>query len=392
MLHAHLIEVAYSDMNMTSILLPRRTFMAGLLAASTLRTAQAEKNAHDGAGRHGLVIGQSVALSGPQAGAARPYHQGARVYFDRLNVTGGIHGRRIELLTLDDYGEPATAVANTRKLLDRGVLCLFGYYGSPQVAAAYPLVRDAGILMFAPLAAADTLRGEQFPNVYTLRPDYAQETAAIARHAQTLGARKLGILHAGDGEALAGLDAARRSLPQLGARLVAEGTISAGGVGNVLAAGPESIVIIAGTREAADAVRQLRTKQFHRPVYVFSNAGESLLADELGAAGAGVVVARVVPGTENAQTSIARELVATATAERLGRPNVYMMEGYLAAHVLAQALRQVAAEPTPARLRSAIEKVHDLDAGGFRVHYARDRVGSKLVELALIDSQGRIRE
>lgn len=68
------------------------------------------------------------------------------------------------------------------------------------------------------------------------------------------------------------------------------------------------------------------------------------------------------------------------------------MEGYLAAHVLAQALRQAGADPTPARLKSAIGKLHDLDAGGFRIHYAGDRVGSQLVELALIDSQGHIRE
>lgn len=379
---------------MKSILLPLWWFLAAVLATSAIAAAQAQvqRHAHDGVTRNSLIIGQSVALSGPAAVAARPFHQGARVYFDRLNAAGGIHGRRIELLTLDDYGEPATTVANTRKLLDRGVLCLFGYYGSPQVAAAYPLARDAGTIMFAPLAGADTLRGEQFPNLYTLRPDYAEETAVVARHAQMLGARKLGILHAGDGEALAALDAARRGLSQLGARLVAERLISAGGVGNVLAAEPESIVVIAGTREAADAVRQVRAKQFHRPVYVFSNAGEALLADELGATGAGVVVARVVPGTENAQTSIARELVATATAERLGPPNVYMMEGYLAAHVLAQALRQASAEPTPAKLRTAIEKLHEMDAGGFRVHYAKDGVASKLVELALIDSQGRIRE
>lgn len=379
---------------MKSILLQFQWFMVALLATSVIATAQAQvhTHAHEGVSRNSLTIGQSVALSGPEAAAARPYHQGARLYFERLNAAGGIHGRRIELLTLDDYGEPATALANTRKLLDHGVLCLFGYYGSAQVAAAYPLVRDTGILMFAPLAAADTLRGEQFPNVYALRPDYAQEAAAVIRHAQMLGARKFGILHAGDGEALAALDAARRSLPQQGAELLATAPISARGVQNVLATSPESIVIVAGAREAADGVRQLRAKGFHRPVYVFSNAGESLLADELGVEGAGVVVTRVVPGSQSAQTAIARELTASAAAEHLGPPNVYMMEGYLAAHVLAQALLQASAEPTPAKLRNAIEKLKDLDAGGFRVHYAKDRVASRLVELALIDSQGRIRE
>ena len=49
-------------------------------------------------------------------------------------------------------------------------------------------------------------------------------------------------------------------------------------------------------------------------------------------------------------------------------------------------------DPTRARMKKAIEALDDLSIGGFRVHFLDERVGSKLVELSLIDSQGRVRE
>ena len=50
-------------------------------------------------------------------------------------------------------------------------------------------------------------------------------------------------------------------------------------------------------------------------------------------------------------------------------------------------------EGTAAKLAAErLESLDDLSVGGFRVHFASERVGSKLVELSLIDSQGRVRE
>ena len=95
-------------------------------------------HSQDGAGRTSIVLGQTLALTGPGSSLVRYFHQGAKLYFDNINAAGGISGRKIELVTLDDQGNPANTVANTRKLLDQGVLSPFGFYGSPQVTAAYP--------------------------------------------------------------------------------------------------------------------------------------------------------------------------------------------------------------------------------------------------------------
>ncbi|MEO7886204.1 MAG: ABC transporter substrate-binding protein [Polaromonas sp.] len=369
-----------------------RATMVAALAGLFTAGAQAE----DGISKTAVALGQSLAMTGPGSTLAVPFAQGARLYFDRVNAAGGVNGRKIELTTLDDTGNPDTTVANTQKLLDQKVFSLFGYCGSPQVTAVNPLLKDTDILLFAPMAGADELRGSLYPNVYSVRPGYSEEAAVITRHAETLGMRKLAILHGKDAESLAALDSAERTMGGLGANLVAKSALSAGSVATsveqVLAKKPESVLVISDAVGAASAIRDLRAKGFRGPIYGFSTTGESLLADQLGAAGAGVVVVRVTPKSDNARSVLVRELQADATAAKMGKSNVYMLEGYIAAWTYTEALRKAGKDPTRAKLRKAIDTLQELSLGGFRVNFDGDRVGSKLVELSLIDATGRVRE
>lgn len=373
-----------------------RAFARIIMVAALAAFAAAGVKAQDGVGKTVISLGQSLAMTGPGATLALPFGQGARLYFDRVNAGGGINGRKIELTTLDDAGNPDTAVANTKKLLDLRVFSLFGYYGSPQVTAVNPLLKDTDVLLFAPMAGADELRGSLYPNVYSVRPGYSEEAAVITRHAETLGMRKLAILHAKDPESLAALDSAERTMGGLGANLVAKSALSGGSVAasvdQVLAKKPESVLVISDASGAANAIRDLRAKGFRGPIYGFSTTGESMLAEQLGAAGAGVVVVRVTPKSDNAKSVLVRELQADASAAKLGKSNVYMLEGYIAAWTYTEALRKAGKDPTRAKLRKAVDSLQDLNLGGFRIHFDGDRVGSKLVELSLIDGTGRVRE
>ena len=353
--------------------------------------------ADDGVSKSAIAIGQSIALTGPGSALAAPFHQGAKLYFDRVNAAGGVNGRKIELVTLDDRGNPQQTAENTKKLLEQGVLALFGYYGTPQVTAAYPLIKDSDVLLFGEMAAADEFRGAAYPNVFSLRPGYAEEAAAITRHAETLGARKLGILHAQDGESLAALDSANRTMTSMGANLVVTAAMGSGSIANAvdkaLKAKPESVLVVGDANTAANAVRDLRAKGFRGPIYGFSNAGESLLAEELGPEGAGVVVVRVVPKSDTAKVPVVRELMADAKSSNAGKPNVYMLEGYIAARVMVEALTRIPQVPTRAKFKKSLQGMEDVSVGGFRVNFGEDeRTASKLVQLGLIDSQGKVRE
>jgi branched-chain amino acid transport system substrate-binding protein len=346
--------------------------------------------AQDGVSKSAVTLGQSVALTGPSATLGLPFAQGARLYFDRLNASGGVNGRKIELVSMDDAGNPDQTAANTKKLLSQGVLSLFGYYGSPQVTAVNGQLKESDVVLFGSMAGADELRGLQYPNVYSIRPGYAEEAAVITRHADTLGMKKLAIVHAKDAESLTALEAAERTMTSIGANLLVKTPLD--GLDKALAAKPQSVLVISEPKGAAAAIRELRAKGYKGPIYGFSNTGESLLAEQLGTVGAGVVLMRVVPRSDNAKSTLVRELLADSAAAKLGKPNVYMLEGYIAAWAYTEALRKASSQPTRAKLRKALDGLQEVNLGGFRIHFDGDRVGSKLVELSVIDGVGRVRE
>lgn len=296
-----------------------------------------------------IVLGQSIVLAGPGALRAQPFQEGAKLYFNRVNVAGGVNGRNIELVTMDDHGSPALAVENTKLLLAQQPLALFGYYGSSQVTAAYPLIKTLDVILFAPMTAADEFRDGTHPGVYTLRPGYADEAAAIARHALTLGMKRIAVLHSTDGESKSALESAQKTLGKIGMVLVGTYAVPTGGVGEAvdkaLNSKIESVIVIGDATSAANIIRYMRAKGFRGPIYGFSNTGESLLAEEVGAEGAGVVVARVVPKAESPNAPVSRELIADAKVAKLGKPNVFMLEGYIAARVLVEALKRIPGEP-----------------------------------------------
>jgi uncharacterized membrane protein YhfC len=87
-----------------------------------------------------------------------------------------------------------------------------------------------------------------------------------------------------------------------------------------------------------------------------------------------------------------RELQAASAAEKLRKPNVYMLEGCIATRFNSEASRRIPKKPARVKLKKMIEGLNDVSASDFQVHFTENRVACKLLEFGLIDSQGRVRE
>lgn len=346
-----------------------------------------------------IVIGQSAPLTGPNSGPGKQYVAGAKAHFDKLNASGGIGGRRIELVTLDDGGVPQRAQANTKVLVDeRRAVVLFGYFGSPQVITAYPEVQKASIPLFGALAGADELRGPNYPLVYSLRPSFSEEVGAIGRHVALLGSRRLVIVHDRDAESLAALDSAERVMTAQSVNVLGKVVANVAQADTVMKQAatlrPEAILLIAPASTTAAMVRGARTVSvnFRGPIYTLSNAGGSLLIDELGSEGAGMMMTRVTPRYNNTRLAIIREFQAEAKEAKLDDSGSFTLEGYLAARVMTEALRRAGRDVNRAAIGKALAGLDGIDLGGFRVNMQDGRTASKLVELSLIDQSGNLRE
>ena len=76
------------------------------LMVAALALLAVASHAQEGISKSAVILGQSAALTGPSAALGLPFTQGAKLYFDRLNNAGGINGRKVEVVSIDDAGSP----------------------------------------------------------------------------------------------------------------------------------------------------------------------------------------------------------------------------------------------------------------------------------------------
>src|SRR5207237_2151269 len=103
-------------------------------------------HADNGVTPNRILLGQAAVFSGPAAQLGIQMRNGVKAYLDYVNERGGVHGRKIELITLDDGYEPSRSVPNTKKLIDEHkVFALIGYVGTPTSVPAIPVFTEAKV-------------------------------------------------------------------------------------------------------------------------------------------------------------------------------------------------------------------------------------------------------
>ena len=153
-----------------------------------------------------ILFGQSAAFSGPAEELGTHMRLGITAAFAEVNRDGGVHGRRLELVFLDDAYEPETAVVNTQRLIEEHrVFALIGAVGTPTSRSAAPVASAAGIPYVAPFTGAAFLRDQEFPNVINLRASYGQETEEmVERLTRDLGIDRISVMYQDDSFGRAG--------------------------------------------------------------------------------------------------------------------------------------------------------------------------------------------
>lgn len=346
-----------------------------------------------------IVLGQSAAFTGPAAQLGIQFYQGAKVYFDQLNAHGGVGKRLIEIRNLDDGYEPDCCAENTRKLIADDVFALFGYIGTPNSLAALPLATQDKVPFFAPFTGAMALRAPFNKYVFNIRASYNDETSVIVKQLSGLGLKKIAVFYQNDAYGRAGLNGTVLALAAAGLKPVAQATVErnsvdvAKAVQALVAAAPDSVVLISAYNACAAFIREARNVGYGGTFYNVSFVGTQALADALGKDGAGVVVSQVMPSPYNPARPIARDFVeAVKAVGRNAQITFSSMEGYVAARVFAEGLKRAGAKPSRESLITGLEAMGSQSIGGFPVSFGpNDHVASNFVELSMLTGDGRVR-
>lgn len=378
-------------------MLHTRQFLVGLsvMASATLPFVAA---AQDGVSDTEIRIGQSAQLSGPLAPLSDELRRGASWHIADVNARGGVHGRRIRVITLDDGYVAARTAENTRKLIDEErVLALFNYAGTPTTLAALPIIEERNVPLIAPFTGADSLRSSLRRQVFNVRAGYGDEIARITEHLSTIGATKVAVAYLDNAFGKGALAAAQQAATKYQVTLTASGAMAVDGKGlddavrTIAQTHPVAVIVAAAGKSTSDFISAYKKVSAGTQFYALSVVSSQQLLRELAEQSRGVVIAQVMPHPFSGNNAAARELEALARRDGITTVTYNHMEGYLSAKVLVEGLRRAGKTLDRAGLVRGLESMKDVDLGGFVVRFSdRNHNGSSYVELSVVSLSGRV--
>lgn len=355
----------------------------------SLAAATPAARAEDGVTPGELRIGMANALSGPASGLGLGMKSGAEAYIAKINAGGGVHGRKIVLVSKDDGYEPARSAAATEALIGSDkVFTLFGYVGTPTSSAAVPVASKAQVPYLFPFTGAEFLRNPVNKWVFNVRASYFDETEAmVERLTKDVGARKIAMFMQDDafGEAVKG--GVARALFKRDLKLHAETRYKRNtmevdaGVEAMKTAQPDAIVFVGTYKQLAATVKKAKAAGVTARFLTVSFIGTENFIAEAGADGDGVYITQVMPSPMDASVPIVKNYLADMEGSKVGYTS---LEGYVDAVVLVEALKKAGPNPTRAGLVAALESL-SIDVGGLKVAFsASSHQGSKSVFLTRV--------
>jgi branched-chain amino acid transport system substrate-binding protein len=181
----------------------RRTFVGGLSAAAMLsgsRVAFAQKKYDQGATDKEIKIGHTNPYSGP-ASSYGVIGKCEEAYWKSVNDRGGINGRMIKFITLDDGYNPSKTVEMVRQLVEQDkVLCTFNTLGTPTNTAIHKYMNQKKVpMLFVATGASKWGKPKEFPWTMGYQPDYHTEAVIYAKHIlANVKDAKIGVLMQND--------------------------------------------------------------------------------------------------------------------------------------------------------------------------------------------------
>src|SRR5215471_20140839 len=195
-----------------------------------------------------ILIGQSSPFSGSNKELGDDIREGLQAYFKQVNEAGGINGRTIELVALDDANDAKRSAENARILIEqRGVLALMGYASATLSLPALPYVEKGKVAFVGPFTGAELMRVFR-RNVYNIRASYADELEKIVDFYTTTGMKKFSIIHYDDAVAKENLAAVETALTRRGLKPTSIGTLKrnqtdlGAAVAEVVKAAPDVVI------------------------------------------------------------------------------------------------------------------------------------------------------
>lgn len=359
-----------------------------------------------------VVFGMVGPFSGAAKDMGKEVRTGIEVAFAAQNEAGGVQGRKLRLVVVDDGFEPGRTVAAMRELVDvRKVFGILGNVGTATAEVAAPYADEKGVLFFGAVSGASFLRHNPPDRwIFNYRASYAEETAAMVRYlveVRRIPAAKIAVFAQDDAFGDAGFDGVARIMRHyrrdpakvLRVRYRRNTADVEDAVRAVTAHAKDvaAVVMVATYKPAARFIERLHDAGLSKVVFTnVSDVDSSALAEELAQLGPGyaegVVVTQVVPPPNGKATTLLRyqeQLRKYAGGEK---PSSLSLEGWISARLLIEGLQRTGRNLTTDALIDALEGIHGLDLGlGTPLGFGpSEHQASRMVWGTILEAKGAI--
>jgi branched-chain amino acid transport system substrate-binding protein len=367
----------------------RCVFLSALMIASIIFIAPAFAQTD-------IVIGNSSPLGGPIGPSNKEALAAAQAYFDQINKRGGINGRKISFVVMDDKQDAKISVENTRQLIEKNnALALFMYRTTPVIEAVIPVAEAARVPLLFPQVGPSFAYDKKHRGVFTIRATYQAEARIAIEQATRLGLTRIAILQADDSfgkDAIKGAEAAMAAAkisPVAIEKFDNKTSEVTAAIDAFVKVNPQAVLVLASAKGASNLIKGARLKGLNTQFITLSNTSSRAFVEELGEAGRGVGIMQVVPNPLRG-TSLAADFMKMLESVPGTKPSHVALQGYLSARILVEALQKSGKNISREKLVSSLESI-DNDYGGFRIKFSpTDHHGSDFVELSIIGKDGKV--
>ena len=254
--------------------------MVGLIGGAD---ALAQKKYDPGATDTEIKLGQTMPYSGP-ASAYGAIGKAELAYFQMVNEQGGVNGRKINLISLDDAYSPPRAVEQVRKLVEEDqVLALFQNLGTPSNSAVHKYV-NAKKVPHLFIATGATKWGDpaNFPWTIGFQPSYQIEAQIYAKYIlKNKPAAKIAVLYQNDDYGKDYLKGLKDGLGDKVGMIVAEASYEVSDptvdsqIVTLKSSGADVMFTIATPKFAAQAIRKVSDIGW-QPLHFINNVASSI--------------------------------------------------------------------------------------------------------------------
>lgn len=336
--------------------------------------------AENGVSRDEILLGETTNVTGLNPEHSIEIKKGSDLAFSLVNKTGGVYGRKFNVIAIDDAYDPKKAVENGRKLIDeRQVFALFQIFGTPTSSAIIPLIEQKNVPLIAPITGAQFLRMPLKKNVFNIRVSYDQEAMEMVRVLAAKKIKKVAVVIQDDAFGEAGLSASQRALDHYGLKRVARGSYHRNtpdveeALKEIAPSEPEAVLIWGTAIPAGNLVHAAIQKGLKA---VFFGCSPQMVKEFIEAVGDEgeheIYVTQAVPFFSDHPAKIVKSYIADAKSANL-EPSAGGFEGYLNAQVTIAAFRKVGQVVTRNAFRLALERMSNEDFGGLSMKFSDKR-------------------